>query len=91
MDVDTYNDFRTAEADCPRILAVLILPATESEWLNQSPEELCLHHCAYWLSLKGLAAIKATSTIRLTIPRSNVFSADAVRTLLQRAKERKDP
>jgi len=89
LDVDTYDYLRAATRGCPRILVVLVMPASEEEWLAQSPHELGLRHCAYWLSLEGYPATAATRTIRVAIPLTNVFSVEALRTLLQQAAERR--
>ena len=89
LDVDTYNALRTASAGCPRYLVLYVMPEDESEWLSQSPIELCLRHCAYWLSLDGTPATTAVSTIRVAIPLANVFSADALRGLMKQAAQRR--
>lgn len=90
VDVDTYDSLRDPEAGVPRVLIVLVLPADEAEWITQSPSELAIRHCAYWLSLRGLPATAAQRTCRIAIPRSNVFSVAAVRDIMQRVRERKD-
>ena len=70
---------------------VLIMPEEEAEWVIQSPDELAIRHCAYWLSLHGYAETSARSTIRVGIPLVNVFSVESVRTIMQRLQERKMP
>lgn len=89
LDVNTYNKLRIISAGSPRILIVLVLPEAESEWLSQSPDQLSIRHCAYWLSLEGAQPRTASRSVRVTIPLENVFSPEAVRTLLQRARERR--
>ncbi len=89
LDVDTYNDLRIISAGCPRILVVLVLPETEGDWLIQTPNELSIRHCAYWLSLEGSPPITATRSIRVAIPLANIFTTETVRSLLQQAKERR--
>src|SRR5205807_7035486 len=90
LEVQAYNDLRNENCPCPRLLVVLIMPADEARWLSQTPEELTLRHCAYWISLKGHPPTMSTSTIRIAIPLANVFSVDAVTRLIRRAAERKD-
>lgn len=89
LDVNTYNKLRVFSAGSPRILIVLVLPEAESEWLSQSPDQLAIRQCAYWLSLEGAPSSTASRSVRVTIPLENVFSPESVRTLLQRAKERR--
>jgi hypothetical protein len=91
LDVVNYDDLREQIGEGARPLVVLVLPADEAQWLSQSPQELVIRHCAYWLSLKGYPAATATTTVRLPIPLANVFSVEAVRDILQRLRERKDP
>src|SRR5205823_8046818 len=64
LEVEAYNDLRGADCPCPRILVVFVMPPDEADWLGQTAEELTLRHCAYWLSLRGLPATTATSTVR---------------------------
>jgi Domain of unknown function (DUF4365) len=86
IDVATYESLRTAPP-IPRILVLLVLPEEEVDWLSQSPEELIIRHCAYWTSLRGAEATTATSSVRIRIPRSQVFSAQAVQALMSRLAE----
>jgi hypothetical protein len=79
LETKTYDDLRETGDDVPRILVVLLMPPDESQWIGQSPEELVLRRGPYWLSLKGYPPTKAGRTVRMTIPRSNVFSVQAVR------------
>jgi hypothetical protein len=91
LNVVNYDDLREDNHQSARILVVLVLPADEAQWVSQSPEELVLRHCAYWLSLKGYPPTTATSTVRVSIPLANVFSVAALQDILQRLRERKDP
>jgi Domain of unknown function (DUF4365) len=91
LDVPTYHDLRASVTYCPRILVVLIMPEDEDEWVVQSPDELAIRHCAYWLSLQGYPETSSRSTIRMGIPLTNVFSVESVRTIMQSIQERKTP
>jgi hypothetical protein len=82
LDVQTYNDLRDENCRCPRLLVVFIMPAEEARWLSQTQEELVLRRCAYWLSLKGQPPTTATSTVRIAIPLTNIFSAEELRRLM---------
>jgi hypothetical protein len=83
LDVRTYEDLcRTPPI--PRILIPLVQPADEEAWLSQSLEALLLRRCAYWLLLRGEAGTTASSSVRVAIPRSQVFSVEAAQTLLSR-------
>ena len=91
IDVRTYDFLRTAPPMCPRILVLLVLPEGEVEWLSQSIDELILRRCAYWLSLRGFEATTATSSVRLFIPREQVFSVDALHDLMRRLTQGDGP
>ncbi len=91
LDVDTYNDLRDVDRPTFLVLVLFVMPADEALWLSQASEQLCLRHCAYWISLRGLPPTTATSSIRITIPRTNIFSVEALTHLLRQARERKQP
>jgi DNA-binding transcriptional LysR family regulator len=91
LPVVNYDDLRDPNLQVARLLIVLVMPEDETLWLSQSPEELVLRHCAYWLSLKGLPPTLATTTRRVSLPLTQVFSVDAVKEIVQRLRERKDP
>lgn len=86
-----YDDLRDTNVQVARILVVLVMPEDEALWLSQSPEELVLRHCAYWLSLKGCPPTTNTTTLRVAIPLANVFSPAALRDIVLRLRERRDP
>lgn len=90
LDVQTY-DFLRESSQIRCLLVVLVLPEAETLWLTQSPEELIVRHCAYWRSLRGLGPITATSSTRIALPRSQVFSVPAVREILNRLSQGGEP
>ncbi len=91
LEVKNYDDLRSPSPMCPRILVVFALAADESEWLGQSPEELTIRHCAYWLWLGGAAATAAKNTIRVALPLANVFSPAALREIVSRLERGDQP
>jgi hypothetical protein len=90
LETKTYDDLRETADTVPRILVVLFMPADESQWISQSPEELVLRRGAYWMSLEGYPPTKAGRTVRIAIPRSNVFSVQAVLGLMASRPERRN-
>jgi hypothetical protein len=52
--------------------------------LCQLEEELCLKHCAYWVSLRGQPQSENQTTLTVYLPRQNIFSVDALKNLMQR-------
>ena len=82
LDVRAYNWLRQQQVSQPRVLVLMVLPEDEARWLSQSLEELVLRRCAYWLNLRGAGPTTNQRTIRIKLPRANVFSSAAVRRLL---------
>jgi Domain of unknown function (DUF4365) len=83
LKLKNYNDLIGANFAIPRILVVVLLPATPSDWLQQSEEELCLRHCAYWTSLRSLSATQNTANVTISLPRTNQFSPQVLRSMMQ--------
>lgn len=90
LDVRTYEYLRL-HSRIPCILVLLILPDDEAQWLNQSAEELTIRHCAYWISLEGAEPTTATSSIRIAIPRTQIFSVQAVRAMMDHLIQGEEP
>ncbi len=90
LDVKAHDDLREEGDNCPRILVLLVLPKDDADWLAQSEDELAWRRCAYWFSLRGAEATPATTTVRISIPRENVFSVETVQTMLARLRGREN-
>jgi hypothetical protein len=82
LDVVTYNRLRISALGTPRILVVLFLPQEEAAWTEQTESSLELRRCAYWISLRGGPETANTASIRIAIPRANVFSTESVHRLM---------
>ena len=82
LPVSNYNILRDANATLPSILIVVLIPNEIEQWTNQTDEQLCLRHCAYWLSLEGEPATSNTTIITVHVPLSNVFNGEQLHTLM---------
>jgi Domain of unknown function (DUF4365) len=92
LEVRAYNLLREhLVPGWPRILVLLVLPEDEVEWLTHTVDELILRRCAYWVSLRGSEPVTAHRTVRIALPRGNVFSAEALVELLDRVKQGESP
>ena len=91
LEVSSYNALRLVTAGCPRILVVLVLPAKEADWFSQTEEELVVRHCAYWLSLRGRGPTTNRKSVRVLLPRANVFSVGALKGIMERVKGGGEP
>jgi hypothetical protein len=91
LELTAYDLLRHASLGCPRILVVLLLPPEEARWTSQTDEALILRHCAYWLSLQGHGPTRNRRSVRLSIPRANRFTPEALRAMLTRVKTGEEP
>ena len=87
LPIKNYDDLRI-EAINPRILIVLIMPQETQEWVNQTDDELCMRHCAYWISLKGQPARSNTSSVTVYMPMVNIFNSNQLTDMMQRTERR---
>jgi len=82
LRVEDYNRLILAD-DLPRILILYVMPRDENQWLIQSDEALCLQKCSYWVSLMGLPPSRNISTVRVSVPLSNVFDQNGLSEMFQ--------
>ena len=86
LEVRSYDILRAPPAFLPKILVLLTLPGDESAWTTHDENGLTLRKCAYWMSLRGMPETPNVNTVRLRIPRTNVFSAPALRELINKVR-----
>lgn len=87
LSLKNYNDLRPENVLVPRILVVVIVPSEIDNWLEQSPEKLSMHHCGYWTSLRGLPETENETSVNINIPLDQVFSVNAIQTIMNRVEE----
>lgn len=80
-----YDDLRI-DAINPRILIVFLMPQENLDWINQTAEELCMRHCAYWLSLKGEPETSYATRTPVQVPLSNMFDVYQLNEMMQRTE-----
>ena len=80
-------DLLRQEAMVPRILVVLELPKDETSWVNISSEELSIKRCAYWTRLAGFTETTNTDSITVSIPKNNRFDVNALKLLMEQARQ----
>lgn len=61
---------------------MVLVPPKVEDWLQQTETELCLKRCAYWVSLRGQPQSTNQTTVTVYLPRQNIFSVDALKTLM---------
>lgn len=78
-----YNDLRI-NALVPRILVVVLVPEKIADWIKQTEDELCLRHCAYWVSLRGMPETENRNNVTIELLRSNQVTPDALQGIIKR-------
>ena len=79
-----YDDLRPSEVAIPRILLVMLVPDNLADWLNHTERELAIRRCTYWLSLRDMPETMNEKSVTVAIPRTNVFSVDGLRSMMNR-------
>jgi hypothetical protein len=85
LEAKAYNKLVAFEIKTA-ILIVLKLPKDENDWLKCEEDCLELRNCCYWVVLDGPPTAN-TSTIRISIPRHQIFNPSAVSSLLDFLKQ----
>ena len=85
LPIGNYTDL-SQDAMIPRILIVVLMPQERAQWLSQTSKELCLRHCAYWLSLKGKPPLPNTTSATVHIPITNVFGSEQLAVLMEKVE-----
>jgi Domain of unknown function (DUF4365) len=79
-----YNDLRGEDVHVPRILVVVFVPDAIDLWLEQSEERLLMKHCAYWVSLRNAPDTTNSTSVTVQLPRTNLFTVDALKAMMLR-------
>ena len=80
LRVEDHNRL-TVDVEIPRVLILFIMPDSDEAWLVQTPNELCLRKCAYWISLMGRTSSSNKSTVRVSVPKTNIFDRPGLTTM----------
>jgi hypothetical protein len=88
LDVRTYNLLASPERAGLGVLALVVVHQEPTRWVKVCDESTALAHCAYYLPLTGRRLTENQATVRLSIPRSNRLTPDAMRHLMDRARAR---
>jgi len=89
LSLKTYDVLRYPSL-VRRVLVLLVLPEDEREWIKQSQHKTELRKCLYWSSIRGHPAVKNRSSIRISIPRHQVFTPASLRWIMDRIRSGED-
>lgn len=84
LKIKNYEDLRGDNVQVPRILVIVLVPDDVTDWLNHTEEEVALRRSGYWVSLRGDPPTTNTATVSVTVSRSQQFSPDGLRGIMQR-------
>lgn len=89
LKVQDYRKLCSTDYSVPCILILVVLPPEPEDWLSSaSPEELCLRKCSYWKSLEGAPDTQNEGQIRIKIPKTNLFSVESLRQIMEKVRNR---
>jgi hypothetical protein len=88
LDIDNYHKLVTIEDRVyPIILILYCMPAEEDQWLNICEANTTLRHCGYWICLMGEPESTNKESIRVYIPRDQVFDARALKIIMDKIRK----
>lgn len=84
LEIKTYNDLISRKNNLrPLLLVLFILPDNPDSWLLLTVDELLIRKQAYWFYPESLQKTDNTSTIRICIPKTNLFSTETIDELFE--------
>ncbi len=84
VKLKNYDDLRAENVFVPRVLVLVLVPETVSDWLEQSEESLVMRRCGYWVSLRGLPSSENATGHTIRVPRSQVLTPSSLRDIMDR-------
>jgi hypothetical protein len=88
LPIKNYNDLRGDDLLAPRYLFILVVPKECKYWIVQKACFTKLRHCCYWMSLINLPNVTNSTTVTLSIPKSQIVNAESLTLLMERASNR---
>lgn len=82
ISIKNYDDLRDSRVMVPRLLVVVVIPKLADQWLLHDETKLSLHHCAYWLSLRGMTDKTGQATVTVKVPRNQCFDVPNVTSIM---------
>lgn len=85
LKAKNYEELRIAELSVPRILVLVMIPKDVGRWLEQTPKQLLMRYCAWWVSLCGQGPRENSSTVRILVPGDQRFDVPNLLGLMERS------
>lgn len=90
LKVKNYNDL-CMEGTSESILALLVLPEDESEWLAWTQEELMIKGCMYWASFTSQEPSENSAAVSVHIDKKNVINSTTLNIIMDRVAREEWP
>ncbi len=84
VNLETYESLRDQSHMVPRILVVVVVPDDVTNWLVHCEDNLALHHCGYWYSLRDMPPSHNETGQTIHIPRAQQFTVNASTGMMER-------
>jgi hypothetical protein len=86
LKAKNYQDL-ILNATHPRMLAVLVLPSNEEDWVRVSIEELVMKQRMYWVCLTGYPPTTNPESISVKLPADHILNSTELLRIMQMAGE----
>ena len=86
LKVRAYNKLILKDLGNPAILVLYCMPSDENGWLSVYEECTTLRHCGYWISLRGMPASTNKTTLKIEIPKAQMFNDKSLKDIMDRIK-----
>lgn len=86
LESKNYKSLIRNNIGTPRILILFKMPKEECDWLKINENETLLRNCGWYFSLRNLDESKNSSTVRIKIPRDQLFTPDVLNNLMEKVK-----
>lgn len=87
LEASAYNKMVSRDPrEIPLVLLVMCLPSLETSWLRQNEKALLIQRSCYWFWEGNGPPTRNTSTIRISIPRTNLLDVNGLTGLLRSAE-----
>lgn len=86
IKVGAYNDLILKDRGNPAILVLYCMPSDENGWLSVYEECTTLKHCGYWISLRGMPVSTNKTTLKIEIPKEQMFTDKSLKDIMDRIK-----
>ena len=88
LKLRNYESLRLENTHIPRILVVVVMPASREDWLSMTDDGAVLRRSAYWTSLAGMPPVEYHDKVPIKVPKDRRFSAEALLEMMRRISEK---